>query len=328
MRESARRADSGFPHLLGSLRAAGEQTRLRLLLLCARSELTVTELTQILGQSQPRVSRHLKVLCEAGLLERVREGSSVFFALAETGPAARHAQAILDLLDGPRASYGRDTERLAAVVEQRREAAARYFSRNAAHWDVIRSLHVDEAEVERALVELFPAVRDGELVDIGTGTGRMLVLLGHRVRRGLGVDLSREMLAVARSNLERAGLDHCVVRRGDMYDLPLPAGTADIATIHQVLHYAERPGDAIAEAARVLRPGGALIVADFAPHNLEMLREQHAHRRLGFSDQQVRDWFARAGVEAGAVVHLPGKPLTVSLWRGTRVARAGRAEAA
>ncbi|MBM3542635.1 MAG: metalloregulator ArsR/SmtB family transcription factor, partial [Alphaproteobacteria bacterium] len=206
MRETGRRADSGFPQALDSLRAAGEQTRLRLLLLCARSELTVTELTQILGQSQPRVSRHLKVLCDAGLLERVREGSSVFYGLAHTGPGAAHARAILDLVDGPRGAYGRDADRLAGVVEQRREAAARYFSQNAAQWDAIRSLHVDEAEVERALVDLFPADGEAELVDVGTGTGRMLVLLGTRVRRALGVDLSREMLAVARANLERAGL--------------------------------------------------------------------------------------------------------------------------
>lgn len=288
----------------------------------------MTELTQILGQSQPRVSRHLKVLCDAGLLERVREGSSVFYGLAHTGPGAAHARAILDLVDGPRGAYGRDADRLAGVVEQRREAAARYFSQNAAQWDAIRSLHVDEAEVERALVDLFPADGEAELVDVGTGTGRMLVLLGTRVRRALGVDLSREMLAVARANLERAGLDHCTVRHADMYDLPLPSSSVDVATIHQVLHYAERPADAIAEAARVLRPGGSLILVDFAPHDLEMLRERHAHRRLGFSDQQVRDWFRRAGLEADAVVHLPGKPLTVSLWRGRRAARAGRAEAA
>ncbi|MFN0042492.1 MAG: ArsR/SmtB family transcription factor [Alphaproteobacteria bacterium] len=320
----------GHEALLGWLRAAGEATRLRLLLLCARGELTVSELTQILGQSQPRVSRHLKVLCDAGLLERVREGSSVFYGVTQSGKAAQGVRAILDLADGSDARLGRFEDRLAGVVAQRREAAARYFDRNAAQWDAIRSLHIDEAEVERAMIGLLPRSGQGDLLDIGTGTGRILLLLAAHVRRALGVDLSREMLAIARANLDHPGFGHCDVRKGDMYDLPVAAGSADIVTIHQVLHFADRPADVIAEAARVLRPGGVLLVADFAPHQLEYLRDQHAHRRLGFADQHVRDWFLRAGLDPDEIVHLPGKPLTVSLWRARRPAasRAGQAEAA
>lgn len=301
--------------LLAGLRAAAEPTRLRLLVLCAEGELTVGELTEILGQSQPRVSRHLKLLCEAGLLDRFREGSRVFYRLAGEGALAPR---LLELLPPADPVLALDRERLAQIKHQRAEQAAAYFRANAAHWDRIRSLYVDEKEVEAALLKLLPPAGLGDLLDVGTGTGRMLEIFGPRIGRAVGVDLSREMLAVARVNLERAGLRNCTLRQADMYQLPLAGRAFDAVVIHQVLHYAERPGQVVAEAARVLRPGGTLVIVDFAPHELEFLRGEHAHLRLGFADAEITQWCRAAGLEPLPVRHLPGDPLTVSLWPAER----------
>lgn len=318
----------GVPEILASLKAAGETTRLRLLGLCAEGELTVSELTRILGQSQPRVSRHLKLLCDAGLLDRAREGASVFYGLAQRGDGARIARALMALLPPGDALFLRDRERLAAVSGERRESASRYFRENAEKWDAVRSLYVDEAEVERALLALADVPEGAELIDVGTGTGRMLNVLAPKLRHAVGVDLSREMLAVARANLERAGLRNCVVRQGDMYNLPFAPGSFDIATIHQVLHFADRPADVVAEAARVLKPGGQMLIVDFAPHDLEFLREEHAHRRLGFSDAQVRDWCEGAKLDLRGTERLKGDPLTVCIWQARAAGVAGPAEVA
>jgi ArsR family transcriptional regulator len=304
--------------LLAALRAVAEPSRLRLLILCARGELTVSELAQILGQSQPRVSRHLKLLCEAGLLDRFREGSWVFYRLSAGSTAnalARHLVAVCGESDE---TVALDLQRLAAIKRQRAELAAAYFRENAAQWDRIRSLYVDEREVEAALLEIIAAEAPRDLLDIGTGTGRMLEVLGPRAVHALGIDQSREMLAVARVNLERAGLDNGIVRLGDMYQLPLADAGFDAVVIHQVLHYADRPAAAIAEAARVLRSGGVLVLVDFAPHALEFLREEQAHRRLGFSDAEIADWCGAAGLEPGPPRHLPGDPLTVTIWTAYR----------
>src|SRR5579863_3944584 len=247
-------------HLLAALRAVAEPTRLRLLVLCARGELTVSELTRILGQSQPRVSRHLKLLCESGLLDRFREGSWVFYRLAEATPAAALARHLVAACGEDAPTIALDLQRLAAIKRQRADLARAYFRENAAQWDRIRSLYIDEREVEAALVDIIAAADPRDLLDIGTGTGRMLEVLAPRVERALGIDQSREMLASARVNLERAGLDNAVVRLGDMYQLPFADASFDAAIVHQVLHYADRPAAAIAEAARVLRPGGRLVI--------------------------------------------------------------------
>jgi ubiquinone/menaquinone biosynthesis C-methylase UbiE len=308
--------------LLAGLRAAAEGTRLRLLALCAQSELTVSEFTEILGQSQPRVSRHLKLLCDAGLLDRFREGSWVFYRLAQHARAATLAQLLVDLLPPGDATMALDRERLAAVKRQREEQAGAYFRANAAQWDRIRSLYVEEREVEAALLTLLPADGIRDLLDIGTGTGRMLEIFSPQVERAVGVDLSREMLAVARVNLERASLRNCSIRQADMYQLPLASASFDAVVIHQVLHYAERPAAVIAEAGRVLRPEGRLVIVDFAPHGLEFLRSEHAHRRLGFADAEVTAWCVAAGLEPEPARLLPGNPLTVALWQARRRGRA------
>src|SRR5262245_29539943 len=309
-------------HLLTALRAVAEPTRLRLVVLCARSELTVTELTQILGQSQPRVSRHLKLLCEAGLLDRFREGSWVFYHLSRASPAAALARQLVAACGETDPTIALDLQRLASIKRQRSDLASAYFRDNALQWHHIRSLYVDEREVEAALIEIIDAVRPRDLLDIGTGTGRILEIVGARVELALGIDQSREMLAVARVNLERAGLENGSVRLGDMYRLALPDASFDAVVIHQVLHYADRPAEAIAEAARVLRPHGILMVVDFAPHALEFLRGEHAHRRLGFADSEVAEWFAPAGLDPAAPHRLPGDPLTVVIWTAQRPAPA------
>jgi ArsR family transcriptional regulator len=301
--------------LLEGLRAAGEPTRLRLLALLARSELTVTELTQILGQSQPRVSRHLKLMAGAGLIDRFREGTWVFYRLGDGGPGAALARELVRLLPADDDGLLRDLDGLAAVTRARAEAAAAYFAANAQDWNRIRALHVPEAEVEAALLRLVGEAPIGELLDVGTGTGRILTLLGPRARRGLGVDLSHEMLTLARAALAEAGLRHCQVRHGDMYRLPVAAGTVDLAVVHQVLHFAHDPALAIAEIARVLAPGGRALIVDFAPHELESLRADHAHRRLGFADAEMVAWCRAAGLDAAPVERLAGEPLTVTIWR-------------
>jgi ubiquinone/menaquinone biosynthesis C-methylase UbiE len=309
-------------HLLAALRAVAERTRLRLVILCARGELTVTELTQILGQSQPRVSRHLKLLCEAGLLDRFREGSWVFYRLSQSGPASALARQLVAACDDNDPTIGLDLQRLGTIKQQRADLASAYFRENADQWDRIRSLYVDEREVEAALVEIIAVADARDLLDIGTGTGRMLEILAPRVEHALGIDQSREMLSIARVNLARAGLENGSVRLGDMYQLALPDASFDAVVIHQVLHYADRPAAAIAEAARVLRPNGVLLLVDFAPHELEFLREEHAHRRLGFSNAEVAEWCRAAGLDPTPSRHLAGEPLTVVIWAAHRDAAA------
>jgi ubiquinone/menaquinone biosynthesis C-methylase UbiE len=244
--------------------------------------------------------------------------------LAERAALAR---LLVDLVPADDPMLALDRERLGQTKRQRAEQARAYFRANAAQWSRIRSLYIDEQEVEAALVALLPTAGLRDVLDIGTGTGRMLEIFAPRAARVVGVDLSREMLAVARVNLERANLRNCSIRQADMYQLPLAGVSFDAVVIHQVLHYAERPAQAIAEAARVLRPGGKLVVVDFAPHALEFLRTEHAHRRLGFADAEVVAWCRAAGLEPEPVQRLPGDPLTVSLWPAHRpLAAAERGE--
>jgi ubiquinone/menaquinone biosynthesis C-methylase UbiE len=319
--------------LLAALKAAAEPTRLRLLALLARGELTVTEITRVLHQSQPRVSRHLKLLCDAGLLERLPEGAWVFYRLAERGEGARCARTLLGLLPADDHEPARDLERLDRVRRERAERAAAYFRDNAASWDRIRKLYVGETAVEHAMLEAAGDAEVGDLVDLGTGTGRVLEVFAPRVRRGIGIDDSHEMLNVARAKLDARGITNCQVRRGNLYNVPLPSACADLVTVHQVLHFLDDPAVALKEAARLLRADGRLLLVDFAPHGLEFLRADYAHRRLGFADEEVTRWCKAAGLSAVKVRHLnaAGKAghdaLTVSLWTATQPASARRAVA-
>jgi ArsR family transcriptional regulator len=304
--------------LLAALRAVAEPTRLRLLSLCAEGEFTVSELTQIVGQSQPRVSRHLKQLSDAGLLQRLPEGSWVFYRLAGETPAGQLARHIVGQLPGTGTTIEQDRERLAAVRRARAAAAQGYFNANAGRWDEIRSMQVDDGLVEGRLLSMLPPDGLSALLDVGTGTGRILELYGERGVAGVGVDLSHEMLSVARANLSRSGLSNVYVRHADMYRLPWPAPAFDAVTFHQVMHFADDPAAAIAEAARVVRPAGRVVIVDFAPHDVEALRTDHAHRRLGFADGEVNDWLVEAGLEPGDPATLPGNRLTVALWQARR----------
>ena len=306
-----------FAGLTAALKAAGEPTRLRILALLAEAELTVSDLTEILRQSQPRLSRHLRLLTEAGLVDRFREGSWAFFRLGERGGTAELARALIGRLKSDDAIVLRDRERLTAVRASRAAAAQNYFRRHAAEWDRIRRLHVADAAVESAIRTALADKPIRSLLDLGTGTGRMLELFGADIERGLGLDLSLDMLALARARLDRAGLKHCSVRHGDIYDLALPRDSFDVVIIHQVLHFLDDSARAIAEAARVLRPGGRLLVVDFAPHDLEFLREEHAHRRLGFATETVTQWLEAAGLDVLRQETLPPGPqgkIAVSLW--------------
>ncbi len=303
--------------LTGTLKAAGETTRLRILMLIAEAELTVSDLTEILRQSQPRLSRHLRLLVQAGLVERFREGSWAFFRLGERGSVADIARALIARLDPNDPTVARDRERLAAVRAARAGAAQNYFRRHAVEWDRIRKLHVADAAVEDAIRAALADKPIRSLLDLGTGTGRMLELFAGDIQRGIGLDLSLDMLALARARLDRAGLGHCSVRQGDIYDPALPRDSFDVVIIHQVLHFLDDSARALREAARVLRPGGRLLVVDFAPHDLEFLREEHAHLRLGFAAETVTQWLEAAGLDVMRQQTFPPGPegkIAVSLW--------------
>lgn len=310
-----------FPAAISALEAAGEPTRLRLLALLAEAELTVTELTAILGQSQPRVSRHLKLLVEAGLVDRHREGAWAFFRIADRGPTARLLADIVGRVDARDPVILSDRERLQAVRAERTREAQKYFARHAAEWDRIRSLHVPDARVEAAILDMVGEMRIETLLDIGTGTGRMLELLAPKAYRAIGLDVSPAMLSVARVNLERAGIRNAQLRQGDVYALT-PGETAfSLIVIHQVLHFLDDPARAVREAARLLAPGGRLLAIDLAPHADERLRTEFAHRRLGFGPAEIAGFMREAGLEAGAEVEVrplagEGDVLTVALWMG------------
>jgi len=292
--------------LITNLRAAGEPTRMRLLAILSRAELTVSELCGLLGQSQPRVSRHLKILGDAGLLERSQEGAWVFYRVTDRGDAGRLVRNLVGLIPDDDPEARRDLERLDAIKQEHASAAESYFQQTAEEWDRIQSLYLTDSGVEKAMLDAVGDEPVSDLLDIGTGTGRMLTVFADRARRALGVDSSRDMLAVARANLEASGLAHCHVRLGDIYQLPLADASTDVVTISHLLHFLDDPSGAIAEAARTLRPGGRMIVVDFARHDIEQLRTEFAHRRLGFTDREVRSWCHAAGLERVAIEHFPG----------------------
>lgn len=302
-------------------RSLADPTRLRILVLLRAMELSVGELAQVLGQSQPRVSRHVKILIDAGLAERRKEGSWVFLSLGNP-ERVKPLFALLDRwseIGGEDVWAIADAARLAAVRADRAAAAQIYFASHAEDWDALRSLHIAESEVEAAIARALGDRPVGRLVDIGTGTGRMLELFGRDCTQALGVDRSPEMLRLARVKLAEAGLAAAELRQGDMYALPLPSASADTIILHQVLHYAQQPAAAVTEAARLLGPGGRLLIVDFAPHEREELRSRAAHARLGFADDIMLKYLEAADLAGRVVEHLEGGELTVTIWIGERL---------
>jgi ubiquinone/menaquinone biosynthesis C-methylase UbiE/DNA-binding transcriptional ArsR family regulator len=307
-------------HLLASLRAAAEPTRLRLLALAARGAFCVMEFTEILGQSQPRLSRHLKLLCDCGLLDRVREGANVWFALP-TGDDGALPRELVARLPADDPVLESDRRQAARVLAERARIASESFRQKGADWDEMRALELPAQAVEDALLALTPPGPEGRLLDIGTGTGRVLELLAPRVKQALGVDASKAMLALARARLSGPGFAHCAVRLADMYRLPLADQSFDVVVLQMVLHHAEDPAGAVREAMRVLHPGGTLLVIDLAEHDRSDLTAKLAHRWPGFSDDTINRMLTKGEVEWRHPVSIPG-PLPIRIWPAIRTAAA------
>ena len=312
-----------------TLRALADPTRLRIMRLLAHMELAVGELAQVLGQSQPRVSRHIRILCDAGLAERRKEGSWVFLRSAigehRAPPLGAAAARLLEVAEEGDAAFAarvlEDRRHLAAIRAGREATAAIYFARHAGQWDTLRSLHCPDAPVEAALAEALGSGPLGALLDVGTGTGRMAELFAPRASRIAAFDKSPEMLRIARARLQHLRADTVELVQGDFAALPFADASFDTVLFHQVLHYAQAPEDALAEAARVARPDGQIAVVDFAAHDREELRSAHAHARLGFSDEQMLALLSEAGFTPAAPLALPGRELTVKIWTGHRTAQ-------
>lgn len=301
-----------------ALRAAGEPTRLRVLSLLAGEELSVMEMSRILDQSQPRVSRHLKLMTEAGLIERFPDGARVYYRLSHDVQARRLIDTVLDILAEDAGEA--DHRRLDEVRKDREEAAASYFEQVAPQWDRLRSLYVSESAVEAALEKAVGPGPFERVVDLGTGSGRMLTLFGKKAKMSVGLDLSQNMLNIARTNVTKAGVEQVELRHGDIFATRLPAASADLVIVHQVLHYLSDPAAAVAEAARLVSPGGRLVIIDFAPHDFEHMREAHQHRRLGFADSEINGWLVDGGLTPSAPIALPhdAEGLTVTIWTAER----------
>ena len=305
------------------LRAAGEPSRLRIVALLAREELAVMELCQIMEQSQPRVSRHLRLLTASGLVERFPDGGWVFYRLAAEPARRAVVDQILSGIEHDDQALARDRDHLKAVRAERAAKAEAYFERNAPRWDQLRSLYISEADVEASVVAAAPEGGVGRLIDLGTGSGRMLTLLAPRAETALGLDSSHQMLNIARVRVTEAGLDNCALRHGDVFATGLPGGSANLVVMHQVLHYLGDPAAAVTEAGRLVAAGGRLLIVDFAPHSLEFLREAHQHRRLGFPDEEMTRWLTSAGLKRPRIQTLPAKTsdgLTVKIWAADRKA--------
>lgn len=307
-------------------KALADPTRLRIARLLGTMELAVGELALVLGQSQPRVSRHVGILCDAGLAERRREGSWVF--LRSTGgqdgsdPIVAAMDALLATAERENHDFAAtceaDRRKLAAIRRSREESAEGYFARHASDWDDLRALHSPDAQVEQHLAEALADAPLGTVLDIGTGTGRMAEMFAERAERVVALDKNLEMLRVARAKLQHLPTSRIELVQGDFTDLPFPDASFETVLLHQVLHFAQDPAQPLAEAARVTRPGGRIAIVDFASHDREELRTRHQHARLGFSDRQMQSLLREAGFVAKEPVSLEGGEITVKIWIGKR----------
>lgn len=304
--------------LTSTLKALAHPERLRLLALIAEGDLTVSELTDITELSQPRVTQYIKTLADAGVVERLKEGSWVFSRLrrGEAGVSAVVASTLAALPEDEQMRS--DRQRLAELRARRAIAAQVFFADVANDRGQLGDEFLPQADIDRLMLDMVgETVRSH--VDLGTGSARVLTLFADRVERGRGLDSSHDMLRLARHRLHEAGAEHLSVRQGDIFDAPLDNGSADLVTLHQVLHYLEEPELAVAEAGRLLEEGGRLLVVDFAEHGREEFRRDFNHRRMGFSDRDMTTAFALAGlaVERVETVSGAGRP-DVKLWLGRK----------
>jgi len=306
--------------------ALADPTRLRIMRLLEHLELAVGELAQVLGQSQPRTSRHVAILCDAGLAERRREGSWVFLrravAVDSPQPVAACVARLLAAAEEEEGEFAdrcrEDRRHLAAIREAREKSAAQYFASHAAEWDSLRALTGPSDKVEAALARALGQKPLGRLLDIGTGTGRIAELLASRTTHIVGLDRSPEMLRLARARLQSLPADGWELVQGDFSALPFAADLFDTVVLHQVLHYAHEPAYVLREAARVCRAGGSIVIVDLAAHERDELRKRHAHARLGFADEQMQAFLGESGFTAHTPLALPGNGLTTKIWIATR----------
>ncbi|WP_290757846.1 metalloregulator ArsR/SmtB family transcription factor [Henriciella sp.] len=309
--------------MVEALRAAGEPTRLRILALLRHGELSVGELVTVLGQSQPRLSHHLKALTSAGLTERLPEGAWVFYRIPASGWAGTLTDHLFDLIDEATGDFPNDLSRLDAVRQARQASAETYFSSIASDWDQIRSMHYPDELIEAAILRAVGPGPFRKVVDLGTGTGRMLTLLGNRAQESEGLDMSHQMLTLARAKLAEAGVTQARVRQGDVTATPFEPASADMVIVHQVLHYLEDPEKVVREASRILSPGGTLVIVDFAQHDHEFMREAFGHRRLGIREDTMKLWAEQAGLHLDEALRFePPKDLdqgiAVLIWRARK----------
>ncbi|MFN3452004.1 MAG: ArsR/SmtB family transcription factor [Sphingorhabdus sp.] len=309
-------------NLLNIMRALADPTRLRIVSLVLRLELSVGELVQILDQSQPRVSRHIRILDEAALLERRKEGSWVFLRPGAVLEDVRLTSLLKEADVTQAKAFQKDLARLDEVRNARTNMAATYFAAHAEEWDFLRSLHVADSEVEAKIAQILHSAPLGSVLDVGTGTGRIVELFAASASRFVALDNSPEMLRLARAKIANFSADiasKVEIKLGDFNMLPVGDGEFDTVIFHQVLHYAQDPEAVIAEAIRTVAADGRLVIVDFAAHDHEELRTVHAHARLGFTDDFMRNAFAAHGLQMVHQVALEAGELIVKVWMGQKL---------
>lgn len=284
--------------MLDLLKALADPCRLRLVAVLLRAEFTVQELTQILDMGQSRISRHLKILSEAGVLSVKRQGTWSYYRVGEDSAffcAIRPAfERELEQLPQRR----EDLAAVALALEARRRRSLEFFDQHARTWDVLSRTLLPVPQYQERLLSLVPTV--DTLLEIGVGTGALLPDLSRRAAKVIGVDHSPAMLDEARRRLDHAGNSAAELRLGEMTHLPLADGGAGCVVANMVLHHAADPQAVLAEITRVLKPGGILVLADLARHEREWAREQLADQWLGFEEEELRGWLQGAGL--GSIV--------------------------
>ena len=300
--------------LLQGLRAAAEPTRLRIIALCGHAELSVTELVMILGQTQPRVSRHLKLLVEGGLLQRNKEGNRAYYRLSTEAEGADLARMLNDLMPGEDEVHALDLSRLSSVKADRVRYAESFLDPYSQEIIELRGMWPPDEVIDKCILALLKDRSIQNLLDLGTGAGRILRTIAPFVVKGTGIDNSLEMLSIARARLDQEGIKNCQVRVGDMYRLPFKKNSFDLITINSLLRYADEPKKVIAEAARVLEKKGALLIVDLAAHDLSALRDEYGHSWLGFSETEMVEMLSEENLTADRVKHIDGQKLNVCIW--------------